>query len=362
MDLKSPIKTGSPQNKKTPKSSKKPISKINPSAKKEGKSITSTPRSAKKSVQQSVVSAKKLETGVTATPESNKESTGTLVASGKRKRKSAAFTPASSKTSPKTKSRKKKSPTSSRVVTPVSDENKTSPKSKPPVVITPSKTVEEITGKSFYGTPGETPIPSQRTDDMFVFSAVPVKSAKKSARKSVFKTPAPVPVSTKKTVSRSAKRSRTSETAPKTPHSGSADEIKPAAKRAKISPKTEVHKSVGMTEIKSSPETNIKLISKNKLSPEEMSSVLRSVEIAERAGKRKASGTPYRSESKHPKPTSDAADLPTPRVYKKVKRSSPKKIADVVSVVQNTNNSSENDAILNDTVNTDSRSGRCVIL
>ncbi|XP_060565549.1 negative elongation factor A-like [Ruditapes philippinarum] len=231
------------------------------------------------------------------------------------------------------------------------------------VTSTPTKSLEQITGKSFYATPGETPIQSQRTDDIFVFSAKPVKSAKKSLKKSVQITPVETPKKSAKTPKRmptrntpAVKRSRLNDSA----DSDASLRDSPPAKRVKATPRTLKSVKRSVKKVTSVDDKVMMVKEKPKLSPVQMSSVLKSVTETE---KRKALDSPSPRPTKRAKV--DAADQQTPRVFKTVKRSSPKNLAEVVSISQNTNNNGEeagNTSLLNDTINSDSRGGRCIIL
>jgi hypothetical protein len=231
------------------------------------------------------------------------------------------------------------------------------------VTSTPTKSLEQITGKSFYATPGETPIQSQRTDDIFVFSAKPVKSAKKSLKKSVQITPVEIPKKSAKTPKRmptrntpAVKRSRLNDSA----DSDASLRDSPPAKRVKATPRTLKSVKRSVKKVTSVDDKVMMVKEKPKLSPVQMSSVLKSVTETE---KRKALDSPSPRPTKRAKV--DAADQQTPRVFKTVKRSSPKNLAEVVSISQNTNNNGEeagNTSLLNDTINSDSRGGRCIIL
>lgn len=248
------------------------------------------------------------------------------------------------------------------------------------ITSTPTKSLEEMTGKSFYGTPGETPIPNKRTDEVFVFSALPAHSAKQSAghsirtprtagkRKAVHKSPKSVKKSPRITSickTPAPKRSRDTD-----------DESSPVtSKRTKI-----------MENDKSSPQKRMAKSVKRKvekvtgsdsqekplpLSPIQMTSVLESVqkEVAtKKAEKRKALKSPSPHVSKQAKMEKDVDPQmePTPRVIKQAKRTSPKKVAEIVD--RNENNSVYHQSspgevsFLNETFSTDSRSSRCTIL
>lgn len=232
------------------------------------------------------------------------------------------------------------------------------------VTSTPTKSLEQITGKSFYATPGETPIQSQRTDDVFMFSAKPVKSAKKSLKKSVQITPIETPKKSAKTPKRMPTRKTPAVKRARLNDSADLDaslKYSPPAKRVKSAPRSIKSIKRSVKKVTTEDDQPIKIKEKQKLSPSQMSSVLKSVAEAE---KRKAL-----EEFSPPRPAKrakvDTSDQQTPRVMKTVKRSSPKNLAEIVSVCQNTNNNGEeagNTTLFNDTINSDSRGGRCIIL
>ncbi|WAR21451.1 hypothetical protein MAR_015425, partial [Mya arenaria] len=139
-----------------------------------------TPKSATKSTSKSQNTSK-----VTKTPIEIKEPVPSPVKLRAKKTPGKSVSQASSAKPPMPK---KNSPGSKS-----SSKKKTPPKMKLAVITsTPTKSLEDITGKSFYGTPGETPIQNRRTDEVFIFSAI--KSAKKSAKKAQFSTPPSTPV------------------------------------------------------------------------------------------------------------------------------------------------------------------------
>lgn len=258
----------------------------------------------------------------------------------------------------------KRSPTP-RKETKLTPDEKVKVTAKPSLVTsTPTKSLEQITGKSFYATPGETPIQSQRKDDVFVFSAKPVSSAKRSLKKSVhtpkaetpgkrFKSPKQLPTSKTPALTRSMKKVLIESDV----NSG----LSSPPKKIKATPGARKSERRAMRKL--SPEKLKASEEKVKLSPVEMTSVLLSVVQSE---KRQASKSPSPRRTKRAK-VSDR-EMQTPRIVKTVKRASPKQLAEIVSVCQNTNNNGENDestmnsTLLNDTINTDSRSSRCVIL
>lgn len=344
-----PEKTPNPT-RKTPRTMKRTPR----SAKKTPKSTKKTPRSAVK-LEKTPNSTRKTPRTMKKTPKSAKK---TLKSTPRSARKSNTNENQEKQVSPKSAKRTAKRRSSKTSASPVSSQQKTSPVKPAVITSTPTKSLEQLTGKSFYATPGETPIPSQRSDDIFVFSAVPDQSSKKH----VFKTPVGKPPRSQRKSTRNSSRKtsgggRKSTTANK---GETSTKVSQATKRQKLSsgePDAE--------ETSNTPPKSNKLKVPTKLSPEEMSSVLRSVEQVERTGKRKASPTLQSQDGQPSVPRADAADLPTPRVFKKVKRTSPKKLAEIVSVCQNTNNSNvdnPNTSVLNDTIYTDSRSGRCIIL
>lgn len=195
---------------------------------------------------------------------------------------------------------------------------------------TPKLSLEQLTEESFYATPCETPISHKRYDYVNVFSATHVQSNKKTykARRSVAMTPA---------------------------YTSSLDSS-PIAKRLRASAKSKIIKSACQ-------------IIKQSDSPakSQLSSVLKSVERVE---KQLVSGSLSSKQSKM-----DEYDLQndiqsTPRVLEIIKRSSsPKILSNIECVVQSTNNNSideqQNPAditFLDGSIDTDSRSSRCIIL
>lgn len=316
-------------------------------------------RSASKSLVGKTESPKLLEPR-SKTPTSTKKSVS-LVRSSASKSKKISSTPA-----PKSVKKSLKP----RIMSPSpAKKPKSSPmKGKKPASVlitsTPTKSLKQITGKSFYATPGETPIPSERVDDVFVFSAKPVTSAKKSVRKSVH---SPTVKTPQKKATNTPRRMPTRKT-PAVKRNRSNDSIdtvsspvtSPVAKRVKATPVTRAIKSVKKPEKKLSPVDVKASKAKLRLSPVQMSTVLKSVVKTE---KRKASRSPSPRPTKQAKMSATSQQLNTPRVIKTVKRKSPKKLVEIVGVSQNRNNNAESDdSLLNDTINTDSRSGRCVIL
>ncbi|XP_045188710.1 muscle M-line assembly protein unc-89-like [Mercenaria mercenaria] len=368
----SPSKTVTPRRSVTPKKTVKTPKSVNRSKLSESKAQASkqspspkktrrTPKAVTNAIEipeSRNKSPEKLDKKKSKTPMPSTKQSPTR-ASPKQLRKGGLSTPGpkSAKKSPKARTGKKSSPV-----------QKETALTKPGLVTsTPTKSVEQITGKSFYATPGETPIPSRRTDEIFVFSAMPVKSGKKSLKKSVHITPSETP---QKKTPKTPKRMPTRKT-PAVKRNWlnvSADSDvssmkSPPAKRVKATPTTRTVKSVKRAAKKVTTVDDQPIKERSKLSPVEMSSVLRSVTETE---KRKASKSPSPRQTKRVKV--EATDLQTPRVIKTVKRSSPKNLAEIVSVSQNTNNNGENGeksgnmSLLNDTINTDSRSGRCIIL
>lgn len=248
------------------------------------------------------------------------------------------------------------------------------------ITSTPTKSLEEMTGKSFYGTPGETPIPNKRTDEVFVFSAVPAHSAKQSAGHSIR---TPRTAGKRKTVlklPKSAKKSPRITSICKTPAPKRSREIddesspvtskrtrmmendkSSAQKRMTKSVKRKVEKVIGSDSLE-------KLLP---LSPIQMTSVLESVqkEVAtKKVEKRKALKSPSPRVTKQAKIEKDMDQQMelAPRVIKQAKRTSPKKLAEIVDRNENNSvyhqSSSGEVSFLNETFSTDSRSSRCTIL
>lgn len=342
------------------------------SPQKSGKKATKTPRKTPKSVSRGPVSVEKrikknetaspVETTTPRHPKSSKKAT--------QRKTPASVQKKAVENTPRKTSLASKSPQKSSVVT-----------------STPAKSLEQITGKSFYGTPGETPIQNKRADEIFVFSAVPSKSVKSSARKSVAATPR-----TGKSV-KSAKKTiitpssgKTLKSTKKTPNASArksqkrrrdSDEIISSAQTGKRrksrksgSPEKRVIKLAkrkAEKELANDATSDVKEIVKPQ-SPFQIPSVLESsqTEKVKKTGKRKASTSPSLQKLKQPRLAADALDEPTPRIIKQAKRTSPKKLADIVE--SNKNNSMDlqgsagNVSILNETFSTDSRSSRCVIL
>lgn len=220
-----------------------------------------------------------------------------------------------------------------------------------PVTSTPSKNVEEMTGKSFYSTPGETPILPKQPD--VLLSAQHTKQ-----NKSQNCTPKATPL--KQNQKKAAYR--------KTPavkrlpvESGSFES--PASKVTASSRK--------LRSLKGTPVANgTKTSPSMKLSPAQKTTVLKFVtddKISESVSEKRKS-----VDSISPRPrklarlANDAAQVSTPRVVKTSKKFSPKKLAK--NTDENNSNfdeSSENVgdvSLLNETINTDSRSSRCIIL
>lgn len=244
-----------------------------------------------------------------------------------------------------------------------------SPKSSIKLNVTskPSKTVEEITNKLFYGTPQET---TTRNNDLIVFSAKPVSSIKPRERKITVNTPKVK--STKTTPTRmparktpAIKRQLIESDDDSTPIESKTRKLD---KRVQSSKKKDAHKAnkcegenKNTVIIESNEEMNT---SKLKLSPVEMISVLKSVHEEERQEKRKAEEAIDQRPLKIAKLTGH--HISTPRLMKMAKRVSPKKLAEIAErreiqqeewrVVEADN------SFLNDTVNSDSRSSRCIIL
>ena len=229
------------------------------------------------------------------------------------------------------------------------------------VTSTPLKTIEQITNKSFYGTPRETPI---RNDDLIVFSAQPASSAK-SRQKKVTVTQTVASAKNPKSTPRRMPAKKTP--AVKRQIVETEDDSTPLKSKLRKIEKEEqksVRKIVRKAQenIKESDETVEKV--KVQLSPVEMSTVLKSVHQQEKQEKRKASDSPSPRHSKLAKITVDSLTT-TPRVMKMARRTSPKKLAEIVE--RNQSNTADwyseaDSSFLNETVNTDSRSGRCVIL
>ena len=228
---------------------------------------------------------------------------------------------------------------------------------------TPSKTVEQITNKSFYGTPQESPL---RHDAVVVFSAKSVSTASQRQKKTTLTTPKVASI--KKTKSTPKKMPARKTPAVKRRFVESDDDSTPIeAKSRKI--EKEMQSSIKKATRKiqkpdTEPEKETQPIIKPKLSPVEMSSVLRSVHQQERQEKRKASESPSPRPSKLARLGSDGLTT-TPRMMKKLKRTSPKKLAKIHERKQAYQEEwlSEGDSsMLNETVNTDSRSSRCIIL
>ena len=238
---------------------------------------------------------------------------------------------------------------------------------KPNVTSTPSKTVEEITNKSFYGTPQET---ITRNDDLIVFSARPVSSAKPRQKKITINTPKVK--SSKSTPKRMPARKTPAIKRQLTESDDDSTPIEPKArkleKRVESSKKKDAQKADKLDRenenpviIESKEEMNT---SKLKLSPVEMISVLKSVHEEERQEKRKAEEVEDQRPSKIARLTGH--HISTPRLMKMAKRVSPKKLAEIAEkreIQQEEWRVGEADSsFLNDTVNTDSRSSRCIIL
>lgn len=361
-----PISENSPEK----VSQKKAITvKRSPSSKKSGKTPKDVNRSASKSLECKTESPMLVQRKSGKTPKSTKKCVSPIRSSASKSKNSLSSTPTpkSVKKSRKPRitnaspspSKKPKSPVSVKGKMPVCV----------PITSTPNKSLKQITGKSFYATPGETPIPSERVDDVFVFSAKPVMSAKKTAKKSVnsalVETPQKKATNTPKRMplrkTPAVKRNRPDDSTDVV----SSPVASPAAKRVKATPVTRAIKSVKKPEKKLSPVDGKASTAKLRLSPVQMSTVLKSVVKTE---KRKASRSPSPRPTKQAKMSATSQQLNTPRVIKTVKRKTPKKLVEIVMVSQNTNNNTDNDestgsmSLLNDTINTDSRSGRCVIL
>ncbi|KAL4232170.1 hypothetical protein ACF0H5_009745 [Mactra antiquata] len=241
-------------------------------------------------------------------------------------------------------------------------------KSTTMITSTPSKSIPT---NSFYSTPTETPIVNERTDEVFVFSAMPVKSAKKStkAKKSVVLTPVDTPDRSKKTPKRmptrktpAVKRSRQNESLSTM---DSPLVISPIANRLRASVKRPAIRSTKIEVDNTKP-------FKSHLSPVEMTSVLKS---AVEGNKRGPTSSPSPRPTKRARKDPELIDETTPKLTKAMKRSSPKKLTEMdTSIIENTsNNHSINEEpanatllnfneTFNETINTDSRSSRCIIL
>ncbi|XP_052249366.1 uncharacterized protein LOC127857072 isoform X2 [Dreissena polymorpha] len=245
---------------------------------------------------------------------------------------------------------------------------------------TPLKSLEEITGingKSFYGTPSENPTPSVRTDDVFVFSAIP-SSVKKSARKSI-KTPRATPnlrsLKTPQTLPRSdvtspvvGKLSERKTPAVKRKRTQSENSPTSDAKLIKLSPDSSLKPLASKSAKKVSKKLDAsQVLTKVKipLSPVEMTTVL---ESAKKVQKRKASESPTSRPCKQAKVSPSLDEAAAPRVVKVAKRTSPSKLAEfAVGNLSNNSATAEKETVgeaslLNETFATDSRSSRCTIL
>lgn len=236
---------------------------------------------------------------------------------------------------------------------------------KPHVISTPSKTVEQITNKSFYGTPLET---ITRNEDLIVFSAKPVSAVKPRQRKITMNTP------TVKSAKSTPKRMPTRKTpAVKRQLAESDDETPLEQKSRKIEKEVQSsRKKVIRKEQNSDNENENPVINESeeemkktklKLSPEEMISVLKSVHEEERQEKRKAEESVDQRPSKIARLTGH--DISTPRLKKMAKRASPKKLVEIAErkeILREEWVSEADNSFLDDTVNTDSRSSRCTIL
>ena len=368
-----------------------PIQELSPK-KTPGRKAAQSPKKAvskspSKAIARKSVSPKK----IPKTPRSTRK------ASQEKAKEPETSTPAAAKKTPRAPKSAKCTPAQGTPVkansTPVGKTSKTNV-----ITSTPSKSLKEITGKSFYGTPGETPIQNERIDDVFVFSALPPSSAKTSARKITLATPQTgkrilksakktTPKSVAKTPAGKRKRRLTdidvslqtmstpNKSVAKTPAgkrkrcSTGKDESLQSSKRTKAvksaSPKKRVIKSVKRKVVKEPKVIGTNSENVVKMSSVEMTSTLESVKKSsvKKSAKRKASISPSKRQVKLSKLAEEAQ---TPRVMKVAKRTSPKKLAEIVEA--NTNNSMDNlgaagdSSLLNDTFNTDSRSSRCVIL
>ena len=224
--------------------------------------------------------------------------------------------------------------------------------------------VEEITNKSFYGTPKET---LDRNNDLIVFSAKPVSSIKPRQRKITMSTPkvksakaTPKRMPTRKTPA--VKRQRNESDDDSTPVGS---KVRKVEKTVQSSKKKTVQKADKLDVENEIPESKEKLkTSKLQLSPIEMISVLKSVHEEERQGKRKGEEAVDQRPSKIARLTGH--DISTPRLMKMAKRVSPRKLAEISErreiQQENWKARDTDNSFLNDTINTDSRSSRCIIL
>lgn len=389
----------------TPIKQPEPIKEASPEKKpaKNPKKIAASPKKTAVSPKKTAASPKKVSSPKKATPalspplKTTKSAGNKSISTPRRSSKTPRSAAKQQKSVSKTPAKKVKSPTSAskesvdkakqspmkspaikteqtKIKTPSPSKSKLQ---KPAVVTsTPSKSLEEITGKTFYGTPGETPIQNKRDDEVFVFSAGPTKSAKRPARKSVAQTP------------RSAKAVKTTKSAKKSPVKKSPVKKTPATKRRRdsdiesspatnkrtktaevssASPQKRVTKSAKRKVVKAETSKQVEpsipdSIPFEKMSPVQMSSLLTSVK--KESKKRKASLSPVQQKVKQAKLVDENFEAPTPRVFKQAKRTSPKKLAEIVEKNQSNNNQGTvgDVSILNETISTDSRSGRCIIL
>ena len=232
----------------------------------------------------------------------------------------------------------------------------------PHVTSTPLKTLEQITSKSFYGTPQETPA---RNDDLIVFSAKPQASDKPSQKKAIVsskkvastKKPRSTPMRLPSKKTPAVKRQIVESDDETTPLEAKLRKIEKDVPSAARKTLQRVQKRIRESDIDFEP---IRV----KLSPVQMSSVLRDVHQQEKQEKRKASESPSPRPSKLAKIATESLKT-TPRVMKMGRRTSPKKLAELSERNQSLGadwSSEGESSFLNETVNTDSRSGRCTIL